>query len=145
MRNSCVVRKEFRILLRDAHGRIQGSYQDGKFDKKPVAGKDLTLSIDVNLQALAERMLQGKIGSVVAIEPSTGEVLALVSSPTYDPRALVGRMRSKTHRALSRNVWKPLSEPCHHGTVSSRFNIQDNPGTYISNRRYHHTVDNVPV
>ncbi len=100
--------KGVQILLRDAHGRIQGSYQDGKFDKKPVAGKDLTLSIDVNLQALAERMLQGKIGSVVAIEPSTGEVLALVSSPTYDPRGLVGRMRSKTHRALSRNVWKPL-------------------------------------
>lgn len=74
-----------------------------------MAGKDLTLSIDVNLQALAERMLQGKIGSVVAIEPSTGEVLALVSSPTYDPRGLVGRMRSKTHRALSRNVWKLLN------------------------------------
>jgi len=100
--------KGVQILLRDAHGRIQGSYQDGKFDKKPVAGKDLTLSIDVNLQALAERMLQGKIGSVVAIEPSTGEVLALVSSPTYDPRTLVGRMRSKTHRALSQNIWKPL-------------------------------------
>lgn len=100
--------KGVQILLRDAHGRIQGSYQNGKFDKKPVAGKDLTLSIDVKIQALAERMLQGKIGSVVAIEPSTGEVLALVSSPTYDPRTLVGRMRSKTHRALSRNVWKPL-------------------------------------
>jgi penicillin-binding protein 2 len=100
--------KGVQILLRDAHGRIQGSYQNGKFDRKPVAGKDLTLSIDVKLQALAERMLQGKIGSVVAIEPSTGEVLALVSSPTYDPRTLVGRMRSKTHRALSRNVWKPL-------------------------------------
>ncbi len=100
--------KGVQILLRDAHGRIQGSYQNGKFDTKPVAGKDLTLSIDVKLQALAERMLQGKIGSVVAIEPSTGEVLALVSSPTYDPRTLVGRMRSKTHRALSRNVWKPL-------------------------------------
>ena len=100
--------KGVQILLRDAHGRIQGSYQNGKFDKRPVAGKDLTLSIDVNLQALAERMLQGKIGSIVAIEPSTGEVLALVSSPTYDPRTLVGRMRSKTHRALSRNVWKPL-------------------------------------
>lgn len=100
--------KGVQILLRDAHGRIQGSYQKGKFDRNPVAGKDLTLSIDVKLQALAERMLQGKIGSVVAIEPSTGEVLALVSSPTYDPRTLVGRMRSKTHRALSQNVWKPL-------------------------------------
>ena len=95
-------------MLRDAHGRIQGSYHNGKFDRRPVAGRDLTLSIDVKLQALGERMLQGKIGSIVAIEPATGEVLAMVSSPTYDPRNIVGRQRSKAHAALSRNVWKPL-------------------------------------
>ena len=100
--------KGVQILLRDAHGRIQGSYHNGKFDRRPVAGRDLTLSIDVKLQALGERMLQGKIGSIVAIEPATGEVLAMVSSPTYDPRNLVGRQRSKAHAALSRNVWKPL-------------------------------------
>ena len=100
--------KGVQIMLRDAHGRIQGSYHDGKFDRRPVAGRDLTLSIDVKLQALGERMLQGKIGSIVAIEPATGEVLAMVSSPTYDPRNLVGRQRSKAHAALSRNVWKPL-------------------------------------
>lgn len=100
--------KGVQIMLRDAHGRIQGSYHNGKFDRRPVAGRDLTLSIDVKLQALGERMLQGKIGSIVAIEPATGEVLAMVSSPTYDPRNIVGRQRSKAHAALSRNVWKPL-------------------------------------
>uniref|UniRef100_A0AB33IYX3 Penicillin-binding protein 2 n=1 Tax=Prevotella sp. GTC17254 TaxID=3236794 RepID=A0AB33IYX3_9BACT len=100
--------KGVQVLLRDAHGRIQGKYQNGKYDQRPVAGKDLTLSIDLKLQALGERLLQGKIGSIVAIEPSTGEVLCMVSSPTYDPRLLVGRKRGKYHRVLSANVWKPL-------------------------------------
>lgn len=100
--------KGVQIMLRDAHGRIQGSYQDGKLDTRPVAGKDLTLSIDLDLQALGERLLEGKIGAIVALEPSTGEVLAMVSSPSYDPRLMVGRLRSKTHRLLSRNVWRPL-------------------------------------
>lgn len=100
--------KGVQILLRDAHGKIQGSYQHGKFDSRPVAGKDLTLSIDLPLQALGERLLEGKIGAIVAIEPSTGEVLCMVSSPSYDPRNLVGRQRGKVHKALVRNVWKPL-------------------------------------
>jgi len=100
--------KGVQILLRDAHGRIQGSYQNGKFDTKPVPGKDVTLSIDIRLQALAERMLEGKIGSIVGIEPSTGEVLCMASSPSYDPRLMVGRQRGKNHLKLARNVWKPL-------------------------------------
>ena len=100
--------KGVKILLRDAHGRIQGSYQHGALDHKPIPGKDLTLSIDLQLQALGERLLEGKIGSIVAIEPSTGEVLCMVSSPTYDPRMMVGRQRAKNNLALSRNVWKPL-------------------------------------
>lgn len=100
--------KGVQILLRDAHGRIQGKYQNGKYDSRPVAGKDLTLSIDIKLQALGERLLEGKIGSIVAIEPATGEVLCMVSSPSYDPRLMVGRQRGKNHRMLSANVWKPL-------------------------------------
>lgn len=100
--------KGMQILLRDAHGRIQGSYRNGAFDRRPVPGKNLTLSIDLDLQALGERLLEGKIGSIVAIEPSTGEVLCMVSSPTYDPRMMVGRLRSKNHTLLSRDVWKPL-------------------------------------
>ena len=100
--------KGVHILLRDAHGRVQGSYQNGALDTKPVAGKNLTLGIDYKLQALGERLLEGKIGSIVAIEPKTGEVLCMVSSPSYDPREMVGRKRSKTHRELSQDVWKPL-------------------------------------
>ena len=100
--------KGVQILLRDAHGRIQGSHKDGELDRPPVPGKNLTLGIDIDLQALGERLLEGKIGSIVAIEPKTGEVLCMVSSPTYDPRMMVGRQRSKSHIELSRNSWKPL-------------------------------------
>jgi penicillin-binding protein 2 len=60
--------KGVEVLLRDAHGRIQGNYMDGKFDKAPVPGKNLTLSLDIELQMLGERLLEGKIGSIVAIE-----------------------------------------------------------------------------
>lgn len=100
--------KGVQILLRDAHGRIKGSYQNGALDRRPVPGKNLTLSLDYKLQALGERLMEGKIGSIVAIEPKTGEVLCMVSSPTYDPRIMVGRQRSKSHRELSRDAWKPL-------------------------------------
>ena len=100
--------KGVQILLRDAHGRIKGKYQNGMYDSRPVAGKDLTLSLDIKLQALGERLLEGKIGSIVAIEPATGEVLCMVSSPTYDPRLMVGRQRGKNHKILAANVWKPL-------------------------------------
>ncbi|MBQ9667338.1 MAG: penicillin-binding protein 2 [Prevotella sp.] len=100
--------KGVQILLRDALGRIKGSYQDGALDQKPVPGKNLTLAIDLDLQQLAERLLEGKIGSVVAIEPKTGEVLCMASSPSFDPRDMVGRKRSKTHHELSLDPWKPL-------------------------------------
>lgn len=100
--------KGIQILLRDAKGRIQGRYQEGKYDQKPEPGKNLTLSIDLELQALAEQLLEGKIGSIVAIEPSTGEVLCMASSPSYDPRVMVGRQRGKKHVELQQNAWKPL-------------------------------------
>jgi penicillin-binding protein 2 len=100
--------KGMQILLRDAHGRVQGRYQNGKFDRRPVAGKNLTLGLDTELQALGERLMEGKIGSIVAIEPKTGEVLCMVSSPSYDPRMMVGRQRAKSQQQLGQNVWKPL-------------------------------------
>jgi len=100
--------KGMQILLRDAHGRIKGRYKDGAFDRKPVAGKNLTLSIDLELQKLGERLMEGKIGSIVAIEPSTGEVLCMVSSPTYDQRLMEGRNRGKMHRQLGLDPRKPL-------------------------------------
>lgn len=100
--------KGVEILLRDARGRIQGRYMDGALDKTPVPGKNLKLGIDIELQMLAERLLEGKIGSVVAIEPSTGEILCMASAPTFDPRMMVGRQRGKNHLDLARDSWKPL-------------------------------------
>jgi len=100
--------KGVQIMLRDVRGRIQGSYMNGKFDRRPVAGKDLTLSIDDSLQALGERLLEGKIGSIVAIEPATGEVLCMVSSPSYDPRSVTGRKRGKVHAVLQSDPMRPL-------------------------------------
>lgn len=108
--------KGVEILLRDAHGRIQGRYMDGMYDKTPVPGKNLTLGIDVKLQQLGERLLEGKIGSIVAIEPATGEILCMVSSPTYDPHLMVGRQRGKNHIELSKDLRKPLLNRAISGT-----------------------------
>ncbi|HBZ34351.1 MAG TPA: penicillin-binding protein 2 [Bacteroidales bacterium] len=96
------------ILLRNSRGRIVGNYAEGKYDSEPKAGTDITLTLDIQLQILAENMLQGKIGSIVAIEPATGEILALASSPTWDPALLVGRQRSKNYNILSNDPTKPL-------------------------------------
>ena len=100
--------KGMQILLRDVHGRIQGRYQDGAYDQAPVPGRNLTLGIDIDLQALAERLLEGKRGAIVAIEPGTGEILCMASSPTYDPRSMVGRERGKSHKRLTNEAGKPL-------------------------------------
>ena len=100
--------KGMEILLRDARGRLKGRYQNGKFDVAPVPGRNLKMSIDIELQALGERLMKGKLGSIVAIEPSTGEVLCMVSSPTYDPRIMIGRQRGKSQKLLAQNPLKPL-------------------------------------
>ncbi len=96
------------IFMRDAFGRLQGRFHDGRDDVAPEAGKDLKLSIDFELQKLGEHLMEGKIGAIVAIEPKTGEVLCLVSSPGYDPALLVGRERSKNYSMLLTNHYKPL-------------------------------------
>lgn len=100
--------KGMEILLRDVRGRIKGRYQNGKFDVAPIPGRNLTMSIDIELQALGERLMKGKLGSIVAIEPSTGEVLCMVSSPTYDPRIMTGRQRGKSQKILANDPHKPL-------------------------------------
>ena len=101
-------KKGVEMLLRDAHGRIQGKYRNGVCDTMPERGKDLTLGIDIELQRLGERLLQNKIGSIVAIEPATGEILCMVSSPSYDPHILVGRQRGANHKKLAADKRKPL-------------------------------------
>ncbi len=100
--------KGLTILLRDVHGRVKGHYKDGADDIPAVPGKNLTLSLDADLQELAERLLQGKLGAIVAIEPATGQILCMASAPTYDPRSMVGRERSAAQLRLSRDPMKPL-------------------------------------
>lgn len=96
------------ILIRDAHGQIQGRYMDGAEDKKALSGKDLHLSLDIELQQYAESLMVNKIGAVVAIEPATGEVLALVTSPNYSPSLLVGKDRGSNYKVLREDPMKPL-------------------------------------
>ena len=100
--------KGVEILMRDAHGRIQGRYEDGAFDVAPVPGRELRLSLDIKLQEYAESLMVGKRGAVVAIEPATGEILCMVSTPTYDPNALVGRQRGENYRKLVNDPAWPL-------------------------------------
>lgn len=96
------------ILLRNAHGQVQGRYEDGAYDIAPEPGKNLHLSIDAELQAYAESLMVNKVGAVVAIEPKTGEILCMVSSPSYDPQLLTGRLRAKNYADLANNPYKPL-------------------------------------
>ncbi|MBD5370315.1 MAG: penicillin-binding protein 2 [Bacteroides sp.] len=100
--------KGVEILMKDALGRIKGKYDDGKQDEPPTSGKNLTLAIDMDLQEYGERLMAGKIGAIVAIEPRTGEILCLVTSPNYDPSLLVGKDRGKNYAALARDPYKPL-------------------------------------
>lgn len=100
--------KGVEILMKDALGRIKGKYEDGIHDEAPVSGRDLTLGIDMELQEYGEQLMRGKIGAIVAIEPSTGEILCMVSSPSYDPSLLVGSERGKNYSALVQDKYKPL-------------------------------------
>lgn len=100
--------KGVEILIRDARGRIQGRYEDGAHDITPISGRDLRLSLDIKLQQYAESLMVGKRGAVVAIEPATGEILCLVSMPTYDPTLLVGRQRGENYKKLVQDETWPL-------------------------------------
>lgn len=92
----------------DVFGRNQGKYENGIFDIPAIAGKDIHLTIDVELQKYAEKLMKNKKGSIVAIEPNSGEILCLVSSPTYDPALFVGDNRTKNYNKLYLNPEKPL-------------------------------------
>ena len=92
----------------DVHGISQGSYQEGANDTLPTPGLALVSTIDAELQALGEELLRGKVGSIVAIEPSTGEILVMASSPSYDPDQLVGVGSGNNYMELLNNPRKPL-------------------------------------
>ena len=104
------------VFLRNAFGRIKSRYEEGAFDREAVPGKNLTLAIDIELQKYGEALMQNKVGAIVAIEPSTGEILALVSSPTYSPSLLTGRERGENYKQLFNNPHKPLYDRAIMGT-----------------------------
>lgn len=109
-------KKGMKVVLVDVHNREKGSYLDGALDSLPVPGKDIYLGLDADLQSYGERLMNGKIGSIVAIEPKTGQILAFVTSPTYDPNLLVGRIRGQNYAALLKDPSKPLLNRAISGT-----------------------------
>ena len=101
--------KGYKNIVIDRFGRDVGRLNNGSEDIAPVAGKNLTLTIDIELQTYAEQLMANKRGALVAIEPSTGEILALVSTPSYDPNMLVGSARTKNFAKLALNKENPLN------------------------------------
>jgi penicillin-binding protein 2 len=98
-----------KFSLMNVKGEEKGQYNEGKYDTMAVIGQNLYTSIDLELQQLADTLFKNKVGSVVAIEPSTGEILAMGSYPTYDPSLLSGKAFSQNYTVLSRNPDRPLN------------------------------------
>jgi penicillin-binding protein 2 len=138
--------KGMKVVEVDVHNREMGSYQNGLFDTLAIAGSDITLGIDRELQKYGELLMKNKIGSVVAIDPGTGEILCMVSSPAYDPNLLVGSERSANFNLLMEDTLKPLLNRAIMGTyppgstfkmVNALVALQMNaitPNTYFSCR-----------
>lgn len=105
-----------KVVVVDAFNREKGSYSNGSEDKKAEAGVDLISSIDIDLQNFGEELLTQKVGSIVAIEPATGEILAMCSSPYFNPKLLTGRNRNKYYPKLLLNKYKPLYNRAIQGT-----------------------------
>lgn len=108
--------KGMKILVVDVHNREKERFMDGEYDTSPVHGADIILGLDAELQAYGEYLMAGKTGSIVAIEPSTGQILAMVSSPSYDPNVLVGRKRGASYSELLNDPDKPLINRAISGT-----------------------------
>jgi penicillin-binding protein 2 len=100
--------KGVKFLLVDAQNRVKGSYQDGVNDLPAVTGKSLVTTIDADLQEYAEKLMRNKKGAIVAIEPATGEILAILSAPGYDPNLLVGRDRGNNFAKLQADSLQPI-------------------------------------
>lgn len=101
-------KKGIRYFLVDVHNQRQGSYEEGKFDTLPEPGLNIQTSLDAQLQLYGETLMNGKRGSIVAIEPATGEILAMISSPDYNPGVLVGRERTPNFYKLQKDTTDPL-------------------------------------
>ncbi|KAA2244483.1 penicillin-binding protein 2 [Chitinophaga agrisoli] len=114
--NVLVGQRGIQYLVKDNLNRPQGPYEKGEFDTAAIAGKNLRLSLDIDLQVLGERLMRNKIGSVVAIDPQTGGILAMVSSPTFDPNLLSGSYRTRNFSKLFVDTTKPLFNRAMQGT-----------------------------
>jgi penicillin-binding protein 2 len=102
-------KKGVKFIQKDRFNRNIGPYKNGRFDSLPVAGKDISITIDSKLQEYGELLMRNKRGGIIAIEPSTGEILTMVSAPSYNPNELVGRQRSKNFTKLyNDSIAKPL-------------------------------------
>lgn len=121
--------------LIDVHGREQGSYREGKYDTDAIPGSNIIVTIDADLQEYGEQLMKNYEGSIVAIEPSTGEILAFVSTPTYDPSLLVGREREENYNKLKNDTLEPLFNHAIQGlyppgstfkTVNALIGLQEN-------------------
>ena len=112
-------------LQRDRLNKIIGPFRNGMYDSLPENGKDVTLTIDSELQQYAELLMKGKRGGIVAIEPSTGEILSLVTAPSYDPNMMVGRKRSRNSVLLfGDTINNPTYDRGLQAHLSSRITIQ---------------------
>jgi penicillin-binding protein 2 len=101
-------RRGVSYVVVDVHNNVKGPFKEGRYDTLAVDGKDLFTGIDMDMQRLGEQLMVNKKGSIVALDPRTGEVLCMVSSPTYDPELLVGRVRNTNYGILQRDPIKPL-------------------------------------
>jgi len=101
-------KKGSKIMMVDVFNREKGSFRNGMYDTVAVAGKDIYSSIDAELQAYGESLMKNKRGSIVAIDPTTGEILTMISSPSYDPNLLIGRVRGNNYIKLLNDPVKPL-------------------------------------
>ncbi len=136
--------------LIDVHGREQGSYREGKYDTDATPGSNIIITIDADLQEYGEQLMKNYEGSIVAIEPSTGEILAYVSTPTYNPSLLVGRDREENYNKLKNDTLEPLFNHAIQGlyppgstfkTVMALIGLQEktlkNSTTYYCDLGYH--------
>jgi penicillin-binding protein 2 len=101
-------RRGIKFMMVDVNGIQKGHYKDGIYDTSAIRGENLYTSLDLELQKFGEELMVNKKGSIICIEPGTGEILAMISSPAYDPNLLTGREFSKNYLALQRDPLKPL-------------------------------------
>ena len=150
-------KKGIQFVWKDRFGRELGSYKDSEKDTLPVSGKDLISTIDIDLQAYGEYLMQNKTGSIVAIEPKTGEILSMISMPTYDPNLLIiNSQRGKVYHELLQNPNLPFFDRTvmaeyppgsifktivalaglQEGLIQPNTSISCNMGYYYNNRLY---------